>query len=449
MGTKKQMIHFLDIHKSNSNYYMKQMKNKFLIITTLLTIYLSTYNTSAQNKKSYILEDISFRKYLDLVKSQNMEYAAEKMNITIAQAAVEAAKVFNDPNLSFDWIEDSEHNTRSGYGFESELIKTVDFTGKRRARVDLTRSESDLTNAMVDDYFRKLRAEATIAFIEAMTHKKLFDVKLNSYQTMRKLSEADSIRFKLGSIMEIDAIQSKLETGILLNELVYAESEMKNKLIQLSFYTGYTVTDTLLTPSTSLNEIYKDFSLNNLLALGIDNRADLRAAVESKNVSRKNLILTKKERNTEPDIKLGVYNSFIPGVTTKTTTIVTGIAVPLKFSNIYRGDLKMAEAQVRQTDEFYNLAELQVKNEIMQAWELYQNYCKQVENFDNGLLMDAEVVRKGKIYSYQRGETSLLEVLNAQRTYNEIQTSYYEAIFNQLSSLVELEKTAGIWDIEF
>jgi len=54
-----------------------------------------------------------------------------------------------------------------------------------------------------------------------------------------------------------------------------------------------------------------------------------------------------------------------------------------------------------------------------------------------------------KIASYQRGVTSLIEVLNTQRTYNEIQTTYYEALFKQAAALVDPEKAAGIGDIYF
>jgi len=69
--------------------------------------------------------------------------------------------------------------------------------------------------------------------------------------------------------------------------------------------------------------------------------------------------------------------------------------------------------------------------------------------YARGMLEGAQNVRKGKIYSYDRGETSLLEVLNAQRTFNDIQQNYYETLFNRAVALVELEKAAGIWDINF
>jgi len=42
----------------------------------------------------------------------------------------------------------------------------------------------------------------------------------------------------------------------------------------------------------------------------------------------------------------------------------------------------------------------------------------------------------------------LPEVLNAQRTYNDLQTSYYETLYNCYAALVDPERAAGIWDID-
>ena len=42
----------------------------------------------------------------------------------------------------------------------------------------------------------------------------------------------------------------------------------------------------------------------------------------------------------------------------------------------------------------------------------------------------------------------MLEVLDAQRTYDEVQAQYIETLFNYSSALVELERSAGFWDIE-
>ena len=84
----------------------------------------------------------------------------------------------------------------------------------------------------------------------------------------------------------------------------------------------------------------------------------------------------------------------------------------------------------------------------MQAYRSYQSFSKQVEHYENGMLSQAREVIDGKIYSYNRGEVSLLEVLDAQRTYDDVQAQYIETLFNHSTALVELEKSAGIWDVE-
>jgi outer membrane protein, heavy metal efflux system len=424
------------------------MKRYIFPVIALICFKIQVIN--AQSGIPFKYYNLEFKEYIDLVNTHNLEYAAEKLNINISEAAIEVAKIFKDPYVSVEMTENSENRSRTDYGYSSEIGKTIELGGKRKARIDLSQSENELTKALVADYFRNLRAEATLVYLEGMKQKQLFMVRYDSYQTMKKLYEADSIRFMLGSIMKIDAIQSKLEAGILLNELTHSLAEWKNSLAQISLMTGIVNNDTIYLPSSHLHNVFREFSLPGLITEAMNNRADLQAALLNKEVSQKALLLTRKERNTDLDIKVGFSNYYLTdGVSPRSTGLTAGIAIPLKFSNFNKGDLKTAEVRVQKADILFHQAELQITTEINQAWELYQDYCKQVENFDKGLLENAENVRKGKIYSYQRGETSLLEVLNAQRTYNDIRTTYYDALFNRAAALVELEKAAGIWDIDF
>ena len=88
------------------------------------------------------------------------------------------------------------------------------------------------------------------------------------------------------------------------------------------------------------------------------------------------------------------------------------------------------------------------QTEGMQADRNTQSYTERVNHYQKGSLRKEREVMDGKIYSYNRGEVSLLEVLDAQRTYDEVQAQYIETLFNYSSALVELERSAGIWDIE-
>jgi len=423
------------------------MKKLYIVISVLV---LKLQIISAQTDIPFNHYDVNYKDYINLVRTNNLRYAAEKINISISEAAIEAAKIFQDPYFSIDLIQDMEGGSRIDNGFSSELTKTLDLGGERKARIDLTQSEKELTSALLADYFRNLQADATLFYLEGMKHKQLYMVSYDSYQTMKKLYEADSIRLRLGSIMQIDAIQSKLEAGILLNDLTHSMAEWKNSLTDISMMTGTTKKDTLYLPSSHLHNVKREFLLDSLIITALNNRADLQAAMFNKVVSQKALRLTKKERNTDVDLKIGYAGFYMADVVSpKAAALTAGIAIPLKFSSLNKGEITMAELKVQQAEELFKHAELQIRSEITQAWETYQNYCRQVQNFNDGLLENAENVRKGKIYSYQRGETSLLEVLNAQRTYNDIQTTYYETLYNQAAALIELEKAAGIWDIDF
>jgi outer membrane protein, heavy metal efflux system len=421
-----------------------------LITICLISLFFQVQTTYSQTDATFQCLPLKFSNYMDLVSQHNLDYAAEKFEVSKAEAAIAIARIFPDPTLSFSLTQDKENNINTGHGVSSELGTTLELFGKRKARIDLARSEHELSKALLSDYFRNLEAEAANIFLESLKQKQLFAVKLNSYQTMKRLAEADSVRLKLGSIMEIDAIQSKLEAGSLLNELLQSEADLKNADTQLSQMTGSINQNALWDPDGSLLFKQRFFVLSDLITVARNNRADLVAALFNKEVANKALKLAHKERNIDLDLKLGITNDYPTASNGPTTSAITaGVAIPLKFSNYYKGGIRMAQFQLSQSEELYKKAELQIQIEITQAMERYQALCKQVDNYDHGMLESAQNVRKGKIYSYNRGETSLLEVLNAQRTYNDVQQNYYETLFNRAVALVDLEKAAGIWDISF
>lgn len=393
---------------------------------------------------------VKFSNFMELVSKHNLDFAAEQFEVSKAEAAIEIAKVSPDPTLAVDMIQNREGQVTTGHDISSELDVPLELFGKRRARIDLAKSQHELSKALLADFFRNLEADAATVFLEALKQKQLYAVKLNSYQTMKRLAEADSVRLKLGSIMEIDAIQSKLEAGSLLNELLQSEADLNNSFTQLSQMTGTLKADSILIPEGSLLFKQRSFEINALITVAGDKRADLVAALYNKEVAAKALKLAQRERTIDLGLKLGVDNTYLNTSNGPSATAFTaGIAIPLKFSNFYKGQVKLAQFQISQSEDLYKKAELQIRAEITQAMQRYLALCKQVDSFDHGMLEGALNVRKGKIYSYDRGETSLLEVLNAQRTFNDIQQSYYETLFNRAVALVELEKAAGIWDVDF
>ena len=429
---------------------IKNIKHKWVILLILLPI---SAVSNAQIDTTFTQVRMNYTHFLSLVNKNNLGYAAEKFNVNIAEADIEAAKVFPDPELAIGASDNGQRRMQMGYGFSSEVSWTLELGGKRKARINVAKSTNELTKALLEDYFRNLRAEATLNYLTSLKQKDIFNVQLNSYTILKNIAVADSIQYKLGNIAEIDARQSNLEANSMLNEVYQSEADWKTALLELGTMVGSQKADTLYSPSGDLAKFDRLFDLNELITAAENNRADLLAALKNKNVSQDLLKLAKANRAIDLGLGLGVESASIVSnavaPTPSSNSISAGITIPLKFSNRNKGELKAAEFSMQQADVLYKQTELQIQIEVRKAYFNYLTTQKQVRQFNTGLLADAQKLLNGKVYSYKRGETSLLEVLNAQRTYNETQLNYYETLYNYAAALVELEKSAGIWDINF
>lgn len=416
------------------------MKKIFFLLQTFL-LFLSS-NTYSQNIKN---RELAFTDYLKNVQDYNKAYAVEKLNVSISELNIASAKAFQDPELSIGYFDNGEKKHQLGFGYESELEWKLELGGKRKARINLAKSEYKLTQSILLNYFKNLKADATLIYFEALQNEKIFKVKSNSYEAMKELEKSDSIRFALGEISEINAKQSKIEALNLKNDVLNAEMNYQHKLIQLGVLMGETDYNFIL--NANFPSVNKEFDLNLLQNLALENRTDLIAALQSKEVSQRNIELAKANRAIDLGLKFGIeYNSVVRNEIAeapKFTKIGGGVVIPLKFSNRRNNELKIAQLAYDQSQQLYDLAQLEVLADVNQAYISFISNKKQVQTFNVGLLEQAKIVLEGKFYSYKRGETSLLDVLDSQRTYNEIQEKYYETIFNYTAALVELERVTG------
>lgn len=337
-----------------------------------------------------------------------------------------------------------------GQGAEFELSKNITF-GVRRARMDLLSSQKALAEALLADYLRNLRARATLVYLDAMRQQELYMLQQDSYDNIRRLAVSDSLRFEAGEITELAVRQSRLEADMRRNEIAGAEADLYQALAALGVQMGYSPRDTLFRPDAVLQPLMRNFSLDSLLAAACEGRADLLAAMRNEEVAAAALNLVRKERGTDVELSIGaninsqVRNEIAPAPAY--TGISAGIAVPLKFSNINRGAVDAARGRQEQARMQTMQVEVQIETEVLQASRRYVLLSQQLASSGERLLSDAESVMEGMLYSYSQGEVSLLEVLDAQRTYNDLRAMYIDLLYDQAAALVELELSAGFWDI--
>jgi len=426
---------------------MKPVYNIFKIIISFLFI---TSTLQAQVDTSFAKKQLSYTDFIKQVKENNLEYAAEKFTVNLAEAEVENAKIIPD----VEWTtEGSTNQKHMGNNLETGLNWTVELGGKRKARIDLAKSQVNLNKYLLQDFLRNLYSDASLQFLECILNKNILDVQLNSYKTLSNLAASDSIRYKLGDITLTDSKQSKLEAQFMLNEVYKAESEWKNSLTSLSLIMGKKQKDTLYTAYSTFSNFNRDFVLADLITTAQNNRADLQAALQTKNVSQKMLQLAKANRVMDFGINAGLqFNGKATNEEAPSpyhTGITAGVSIPLRFLNNRKGEVQTAQYSIQKAEVEYKQIELQIETEVTQAYQNYINTKKQMQQFSNGMLSNSKAILEGKIYSYKRGNTSLLEVLDAQRTYNDVQENYYQTLYSYCSALVKLERSVGIWDISF
>lgn len=422
-------------------------------ISAICVIFLLLFASNAFSQKEIRGNSIpvSLAQYLSNVSKGNLGYIAEQFNVSIAEAGVKASKVFSDPEISLGYSNNQDQSLQMGQGVEAEISYPVSLGNKRGANIALARSQYELSQLTLNEYFFNLRADASLSYFEVLKLQKVYQLQEDTYKQLQKLAQADSIRLATGEANEIDAMQSALEAKAQLNMVLQSKVEVQNALANLSRLQGKTMNDTLYYPSDSFQIKSRDFLLPVLIEEALINKGGIKMAIKNKEISEKNLRLLKANRAFEFNLQTGYsYNSVVKNEIAPAPSFNSysaGISIPLKFSNMNKGAVNAAKLAIKQSETAYKDVELQITLEVTQAYNTYMAQKNQMELYDKGLIDSAEKILKGRIYSYHRGESGLVDVINAQQTYNDLRNNYIETIYGYVSSLIELERAVAIWDL--
>lgn len=419
------------------------MKSKITFTISLGLLFQISVN--AQEK-----ETLNFASYLSEVREKNLNYAAQKYNVSMTEASILTAGLFPDPQLEME-TSDNGVSKKMGYTIGTSVNWTLELGQKRKARIETAKNQAEYSKLQLQDFLRNLIADASVGYIEALKTKALVDIQKDSYLSMHQLATSDSIRYRLGAISQVTSRQSKLEASSLLNDLYKAESISRQSFSALFIFLGTDQQEKEI--SGNFKAFNRDFNSEDLILEAVNTRSDLLASKQNIHTAASLIKLEKANRIIDLGLSVGAEhstwatNEIAPSPAVN--AIKLGASIPLKFSNRRNADLKIAEIGRKQAETEYKQIENSIRTEVMQAYYQYQATQKQLKQFDNGMLSEAKSILDGIIYSYQRGESSILEVLNAQRTYNDIRQRYIETLADNAVALIELERKTGIWDIDF
>lgn len=428
---------------------MKRIINSSILSSLLLFSVIQV--AYSQEEIIYKNNPVTLSEFLSDVMQGNLEYIAGQFNVSIAEAELKAAKVFPDPEVSVGYSNNENRTLQMGQSVEAGISYPINFGNKRGAGIALASSNHELSQLLLNAYFQNLRADAALSYFATLRDYRIYELQKNIYEQLSRLAYADSIRLKNGETTGLDALQSSLEARSQLTYVFQSRADMQNASVNLMRLQGKTNFDILDNPSDGFPYKGYDFKLNELLQNAVENRAELLAAIKNKEVSEKNLRLLKANRAFEISLETGYsYNSIVKNEIAPAPAyngLSAGITIPFKFSSINKGSVEAADMAIKQSQTIISDTELQITSEVIQAYNNFIAQNKKLEHYNQGLIEDAGKILQGRIYSYQNGESGLLDVLNAQRTYIELQLNHLEALFDYTSALIDIERAAGIWDL--
>lgn len=395
---------------------------------------------------------LSFEAFLAEVAQYNLEYAAQRYNVSIAQAQVARAMVFPNPTAGAGTFRDI-----SGQQMPSSLSLSVSQTfltaGKRPAGIEVAIKNYQVAGATLEDFFRNLRAAAANAYVDALAAQLILEQKQRSAASLDRLVETNEKRFQAGDLAEIDVLQSRVEALQFQSETLAAKSTLQTAVIALSQFLGTQRTSVTIAPQGRLDVPAKPFVLVELVEEAVQKRADVVSAGQALEASRLGIKLAKANRIPNVDIGLGWQRNFASNneisPSPQFDLLGLSVSVPIPVFNTLRAELDMAHFASEQAEKNWQSARLKAQVEVRQAYARYQLAVARMAKYKEGALRDSAAVLEAKLYSYQRGQSSLLEVLNAQRGENNIYLAYYDTLTEYAKALIALEQAAGIWDLSF
>ena len=417
-----------ELHPKTANHIRKTMKKALF----LLTIIFSAIQITAQ--------EISYSRYMERVLNNNIALTAKRMDIEISDAAVENSRVYNDPNVALTYTNNEDWSKGLGQGIELELSRTFTF-GVRRSRIDLAESERRQAVALLEEYMRNFRADATIAYLEHLRAKMLLTEATEIHSDLCEVAANDSLRYLRGDIAKSDWLESRMAQGVAKNAMLAAEGELRNSAIKLGYYMGDVSDAAQLCGTGSLEITGEAMTQEQYTQSALQHRADLVVALGNAEIAVAAQKFNKAQRRPELDVVLGAtYNIADPDF----TTIKAGVAVPLKFSNLNKGARLMDELLVKQANIDIEEARLIVTAEVMQAYNNFSYATKQSETFSSDMLNDMQQVVESKRKAYEMGEIPFLDYLIVQRNESEMRGEYIDALFGKAVAWVELQRSVGI-----
>jgi cobalt-zinc-cadmium efflux system outer membrane protein len=317
------------------------------------------------------------------------------------------------------------------------LNQTLELGGKRGRRIDSARAATRVTGYELDDARRQILYLVKKAFTDSQTAR---DSLALAEQNLLSLDEVERIqrsRAEKGDISELELLRIQVQRFALERDAVDARQALRAAKIALrTVIGGDRVVENV--------EIVGDLTLRDVSATPIDlyrralaNRPDLRAAQAAREKAEADIKLA--QANAWTDITPGIeYQRIGPD-----NTIGVVLSLPLRIFDRNQGEIARTRADQRRAAAAREAVAVQALADVDTALAALGAERAKLTLLRDTYLVKAQQARDITDYAYRRGGVSLLDFLDAQRTYRDTAAEYVRSLGSYWTSLYQLEAAVG------
>ena len=380
----------------------------------------------------------------DRLELNNPTLLAGKLNISELQAQEITAHLRPNPNLALlsDQIDPFQGGPSHGalaYWLPSATVSYLhERAHKRELRTESAKKGTAIGVSQQNDLERGLLFNLRSAFVQTLQAKAVLQVSkenLDYYDHVLKISRD---RYQAGDIAQIDLDRLELQRVQYESDVQTADVNLRTAKIQMLV---------LLNDRTPVEQFdvagVFDFNdqteaLDAYRQIALDNRPDLKAAMETVDKAQTDHKLAVANGSTDPTISFDVGRN--PPID---LYFGAGVNFPLRIFDRNQGEKLRTKIDITRSERLRDATQAQVFGDVDSAYATLNSNLTLLRPYKEKYLAQAVRVRDTILFSYQHGGAALLDFINAESEYRSVQLSYVNLVGSYLTAAAQLNQAVG------
>ncbi len=308
---------------------------------------------------------------------------------------------------------------------------------KRQRRLQAAQDQTAVTSAQVTDAERTLTFNVAQQFIAVLLAESTLQFALQDLNSFQQTVDIGQTQYKSGYISEGDYLKIKLQLLQFQTDVSSARLARVQALIALRELLGYDAVPANYDVVGDLSYESVKAKLEDLQVRALRERPDYRAAELGVTAAQSQILLAKA--NGKQDVSATVDYTHVAGQNDASFFL----SFPLPIFNRNQGEIARTGYALNQAQELQASGSDTVLSDVSDAYEALRSNEEVVQLYASGYLKEAQDSRDISEYAYKRGAASLLDFLDAERSYRAAQLAYRQALSSYMTALEQLKEAVG------